>query len=123
MNFKRFVIAWRRFLRNANVQTGEDIPAPCLFIEMNKEVRMPRGDGTGPTGTVPIGGKKSGGGQGQGAGQGQGRSQNQGGGRGKMGGSGLGIGGDCTCPQCEPRHLTNGVNLVCSRNVLNAGLR
>ncbi len=55
---------------------------------------MPRGDGTGPTGTGPIGGKRSGRGQGQGAGQGQG------GGKGRMGGSGLGIGGDCVCPQC-----------------------
>ena len=88
MNFKLFVIAWRRFLRNTNGQTGEDIPAPRLSIEMNKEVCMPRRDGTGPMGTGPIGGKISG------------RGQRQGGGQGRMGRSGLGVGGDCTCPQC-----------------------
>jgi hypothetical protein len=47
---------------------------------------MPRGDGTGPTGAGPMGGKRSG--------------RGQGGGKGRMGGSGLGIGGDCVCPQC-----------------------
>jgi hypothetical protein len=47
---------------------------------------MPRGGGTGPTGTGPIGGKRSG--------------RGQGGGRGRMGGKGLGTGGECTCPQC-----------------------
>jgi len=87
MNFKRFVIAWRRFLRNTNSQTGKDAPIPCLLIETNKEVFMPRGDGTGPTGAGPAGGKRSGKG-------------GQGGSKGRMGGSGLGIGGDCTCPQC-----------------------
>ncbi len=55
---------------------------------------MPRGDGTGPTGTGPIGGKRSSRGQGRGTGQ------SQGGGKGRMGGRGLGIGGDCVCPQC-----------------------
>ncbi len=56
---------------------------------------MPRGDGTGPTGKGPTGGRRSGSGQGQGAGQGQG------GGRGRVGGRGLGVGGDCICPQCR----------------------
>jgi hypothetical protein len=52
---------------------------------------MPRGDGTGPTGAGPMGGKRSGSGQGQGAG------------KGRMGGRGLGAGGECLCPQCGTR--------------------
>jgi uncharacterized protein len=55
---------------------------------------MPRGDGTGPTGTGPIGGKRSG------RAPRQGGDQGQGGGRGRMGGRVLGIDGDCICPQC-----------------------
>lgn len=49
---------------------------------------MPRGDGTGPKG------------QGQGTGRGLGRGR----GRGIMsGGSGLGVGGECVCPNCGYR--------------------
>jgi len=45
---------------------------------------MPRGDGTGPMGTGPAGGR--------GMGQGQGR--------GRMGGFAMGPGGNCVCPKC-----------------------
>ena len=45
---------------------------------------MPRGDGTGPMGTGPAGGR--------GMGQGQGR--------GRMGGFAMGPGGNCVCPNC-----------------------
>lgn len=99
MDFKRFVIAWRKFLRNANGHTGRDISLPALFLETKKEVFMPRGDGTGPTGAGPGTGR----GIGQGAGQGSGRGAGQGSGRGRMGGRGLGIGGECLCPQCGTR--------------------
>jgi len=44
---------------------------------------MPRGDGTGPMGTGPAGGR--------GMGQGQGR--------GRMGGFAMGPGGNCVCPK------------------------
>ena len=48
---------------------------------------MPRGDGTGPTGTGPLGGR--------------GQGFNQGGaGKGRMGGKGLGPAGECVCPKC-----------------------
>jgi len=48
---------------------------------------MPRGDGTGPSGT----------GSGSGLGQGQGRK----GGRGRMGGpASAGLSGNCVCPNC-----------------------
>jgi len=51
--------------------------------DVNKEVKkMPRGDGTGPTGAGP--------GTGRGRGAGQGR----------RGGGGIGIGGNCVCPSC-----------------------
>ncbi len=58
---------------------------------------MPRKDGTGPTGKGPMTGK---GGLGQGTGRGAGQS---GMGRGRMGGRGLGVGGECQCPQCGTR--------------------
>jgi len=45
---------------------------------------MPRGDGTGPAGGGP----------------GTGRGLGRGGGRGRMGGRGLGVGGECICPNC-----------------------
>jgi hypothetical protein len=48
---------------------------------------MPGGNGTGPTGQGPIGGK----------GRGQGR------GRGLGGGYSMGPGGECFCPNCEHR--------------------
>ena len=48
---------------------------------------MPRGDGTGPAGRGP----------------GTGRGMGRGGGRGRMGGRGLGVGGECTCPNCGHR--------------------
>lgn len=47
---------------------------------------MPQGDGTGPTGSGPIGG----GGRGM---RGTGRAQGP-------GGFGLGAGGECICPKC-----------------------
>jgi len=50
---------------------------------------MPRGDGTGPTGTGPMTGNK-----------GMGRGAGGGAGRGRMGGKGLGPAGECVCPQC-----------------------
>jgi hypothetical protein len=46
---------------------------------------MPRGDGTGPTGTGPIGQKNAG----------QGRGKNNG------TKAGLGLGGNCVCPNCN----------------------
>ncbi len=45
---------------------------------------MPRGDGTGPAGRGP----------------GTGRGLGRGGGRGRMGGRGLGVEGECICPNC-----------------------
>lgn len=48
---------------------------------------MPRGDGTGPAGR----------------GAGTGRGLGRGGGRGRMGGRSLGVGGECTCPNCGHR--------------------
>ena len=64
---------------------------------------MPRGDGTGPTGQGPGTGRgtgvgRGGGRQGQGGGRGGG-GQGQGGGRG--GGFAMGLGGNCTCPNCK----------------------
>ena len=59
-----------------------------------KELIMPRGDGTGPMGQ----GKGASGGQGKGAGGGQG--QGSGNKKGRMGGVGAGPGGNCVCPSC-----------------------
>ena len=50
-------------------------------------IAMPRGDGAGPAGRGP----------------GTGRGLGQGGGRGRMGGRSLGVGGECTCPNCGHR--------------------
>ena len=47
---------------------------------------MPRGDGTGPTGSGP--------------GSGRGKGMGQGAGRGRMGGFAMGPGGSCVCPSC-----------------------
>ncbi|MCX5811766.1 MAG: hypothetical protein NT178_04385 [Proteobacteria bacterium] len=52
---------------------------------------MPRGDGTGPTGTGPMPGCK-------GIGRGTGAA-----GQGRMGGRALGAAGECLCPQCGER--------------------
>ncbi len=48
---------------------------------------MPRGDGTGPDGKGPIGG----------------RGGSLGRGRGRMGGTAAGAGGYCVCPKCQSR--------------------
>ncbi len=54
---------------------------------------MPRGDGTGPTGSGP----------GTGGGTCLGRGQGGGKGKGGMGRRRCGIGGECICPQCGMR--------------------
>jgi len=67
-----------------------------LTNQPNKEVKkMPRGDGTGPTGAGP--------GTGRGRGAGQGR----------RGGGGIGIGGNCVCPSCDAI-VTHQVGIPCS---------
>jgi len=48
---------------------------------------MPRGDGTGPTGSGPRG-------------RGKGLGRGVGSGRGRMGGYAAGPGGSCVCPSC-----------------------
>jgi hypothetical protein len=56
-------------------------------LQRKEAIAMPRGDGTGPAGGGP----------------GTGRGLGRGGGRGRMGGRGLGVGGECTCPNCGHR--------------------
>lgn len=56
-------------------------------LERKGAIVMPRGDGTGPAGGGP----------------GTGRGLGRGGGRGRMGGRGLGVGGECICPNCGHR--------------------
>lgn len=66
------------------------------IISAIKGGKMPRGDGTGPTGQGPGTGR----GLGRGAGAGSGGGMGRGAGQGRMGGQGAGIGGNCVCPSC-----------------------
>jgi hypothetical protein len=65
----------------------EDILERINSLERKEAIVMPRGDGTGPAGEGP----------------GTGRGLGRGGGRGRMGGRGLGVGGECVCPNCGHR--------------------
>lgn len=62
-------------------------------VETSKEITMPQGDRTGPTGQGP----------GTGRGMGRGGGGRGGGGRGGGGGGGAGTGGNCICQNCGER--------------------
>jgi hypothetical protein len=81
-------------LAQVNSQNQAALPVALESVDYHqcnksvKEVFMPRGDGTGPSG--------------QGPGTGRGMGMGRGAGRGRMGGNkpGAGPSGNCVCPSC-----------------------